>query len=198
MNVLTLVLACVLAACAQSVASAQGRGHGGGGGGGGGVGHGTGGAGGGVGRGIDTSDERSRGHAEAGRENASVKSDGRSDAGLERARHARDNARRADQELRDHPGLAQGMHMSANDLRAAYQTALVSNPNLKFGQFVAANRLAANLGGRYPGVTTDAILAGLAQGQSIGRTLQNLGLSSREARESEREAEREVGRMRKH
>jgi hypothetical protein len=87
-----------------------------------------------------------------------------------------ENAREADKELREHPGVATSLHTTANDLRAGYRAALASNPNLKFGQYVAATRLAANLGARHPRVTRDAILAGLAGGQSIGRTLQSLGL----------------------
>ncbi len=141
----------------------------------------------GVDRGIGRSADSS-----AGRGNASERSGGRSDAGLERARLRRDNARRADEELRDHPQMAARLHTTANDLREGYQAALVANPDLKFGEYVAASRLAANLGGRRPNVTREAILAGLAEGDSIGRTLRNLGLGSDEAREAERRANREI------
>jgi hypothetical protein len=104
----------------------------------------------------------------------------------------RENARRADDELRDHPDMAAGLHTTANDLRAGYRAALTTNPDLKFGQYVAATRLAANLGGRYPNVTRAAILTGLANDQSIGRTLRDLGVGSREAKDAERQAEREI------
>ena len=86
--------------------------------------------------------------------------------------------------------------MNANDLRSGYQAALAVNPNLKFGQYVAATRLAQNLNSRFPNVTRDAILSGLASGDSIGRTLQNLGLSSHEADTAKKQAEREIKRAR--
>jgi hypothetical protein len=93
--------------------------------------------------------------------------------------------------------MAARLQTTANDLRNGYQTALASNPELKFGQYVAATRLAANLGARYPNITRAAILQGLAEGQSIGRTLQELGLSEREAKEAHKRAEREIKLARK-
>src|SRR5205807_2632927 len=131
----------------------------------------------GVGRGIGASSDNSRGRADTGRGTASERSNGRSDAGLDRARVAGDNLRNADNELRRNPNLGSDLHVNANDLRAGYQAALVANPNLTFGQYVAATRLAQNLGGRNPGITRAAILNGLANGESIGRTLQDLGVS---------------------
>jgi len=117
---------------------------------------------------------------------------GRSDAGLDRARAASENAKQADKELRDHPGMAKGMNMSANQLRDGYQSALAANPNLKFGQYVAANRIAKNHGDRNPNITTAAILQGLADGKSIGQRLQELGMNSKEAKEAEKTADREI------
>jgi hypothetical protein len=111
---------------------------------------------------------------------------------LSRARAANENAKGADKELRDHPGMTNGMNMSANQLRSGYQAALKTNPNLKFGQYVAANRIAKNLGSRNPNITSDAILQGLAGGKSIGQTLQGLGLSSNEAKDAEKTADREI------
>ena len=189
----------LLAACAvaglfalggQTDAAAQGRGRGGGGGG---VGRGGGPpAGVGVDRGVGRSSDSSSGRSDTGRGNASAKSGGRSDAGLDHARLRRDNARRADDELRDHPRMAARLHTTARDLREGYQAALAADPSLKFGQYVAATRLAANLGGRHPNVTREAILAGLADGDSIGRTLRELGVGSDEAKEAERRIEREI------
>jgi hypothetical protein len=63
---------------------------------------------------------------------------------------------------------------------------------LKFGQYVAANRIAKNRGDRNPNITTGAILQGLADGKSIGQRLQELGLSSREAKDAEKTADREI------
>ena len=105
---------------------------------------------------------------------------------------ASDNLRRANEELRDHPGLANKIHVSANDLRDGYKSALSTNPNLKIAQYVAATRLAQNLGTRFPTVTRAAILNGRASGDSLGRTLQNLGLSSQQASDAKKRAEREI------
>src|SRR6266566_8367791 len=178
-----LGLALLLIAGVQVMASAQGRGRGVGGGPPSGVG---------VGRGIGTSSDRSAGRADKGRGTASDRSSGRSDAGLDRARLQRQNSQQADNELRDHPGMAANLHTTANNLRSGYQAALAANPNLKFGQYVAARRLAGNLGARNPNITTNAILAGLAAGESIGQTLQNLGLSKQEAKDAQRRAEEDI------
>lgn len=123
---------------------------------------------------------------------ASERSKGRSDAGHERARHAGNNLRDADRELREHPGIAHALRVNANDLRAGYQTALLTNPGLKFGQYVAATRLEQNLGPRFPGVTRQAILNRLATGDSIGEALRGLGLGSNEANAAKKQAERDI------
>jgi hypothetical protein len=145
-----------------------------------------------VGRGIGTSSDRSNGRADVGRSTASDRSNGRSDVGLDRAALQRQNAVDANKDLRDHPELATRLHTTANDLRNGYQSALLVNPNLKFGQYVAATRLAANLGGRFPNVTRSAILAGLANGDSIGKTLRNLGVGKDEAKDAEKTVDREI------
>jgi len=165
---------------------AQGRGRGGG------VGGGAG-----SGAGLGNASSRSNGRSNDGLGNASDRSNGRSNAGLDRARIASDNLHRADQDLRDHSGIANTLHTNANDLRAGYQAALLTNPNLTFGHYVAATRLAQNLGTRFPNITRDAILAGLASGKSLGRTLQDLGLSSHEADQAKKQADQEIKRSRK-
>ncbi len=105
---------------------------------------------------------------------------------------AGENLKAADNDLRRHPNLASDMHVNANDLRAGYKSALAVNPNLKFGQYVAATRLARNLGARNPNITRDAILAGLANGDSIGRTLQNLGLSKDQAKAATKRVDMQI------
>src|SRR5213595_2660121 len=186
-----LVVACASLFFMQGMVSAQGRGRGQGG-----PPAGTprGGPPSGVGvdRGIGTSSDRSNGRADTGRDIASDRSNGRSDAGLDRARLREQNSRQADKDLRDHPGMAANLHTTANDLRSGYRTALLANPNLKFGQYVAATRLAANLGARNPNITSNAILAGLAAGKSIGQTLQDLGISKQAAKDAEKRADREI------
>ena len=169
-----VALACAFVSGGHLDAAAQGRGRGGGGGGGRGMGGPP--AGVGVDRGMGRSSDASEGRADRGRGNASDRSQGRSDAGLERARMREENSRDADKELREHPGVAAGLHTTANDLRAGYRAALAANPN----------------------VTRDRILAGLASGRSIGQTLQDLGLSSQAAKDAERQANREIKESRRH
>ena len=187
-------LLCLLVLVVATSAFAQGRGRGGGGGRGGGSSTQGGGppTGTGVDRGIGNSSNRSGGRADDGRSNASTKSNGRSDEGIERARRASSNLRRADDDLRDHPGLPRALHTNANDLRSGYQAALVTNPDLTFGNYVSATRLGQNLNGRFPGVTRDSILSGLASGRNLGRTLQDLGLSERDAKEARKRADAEI------
>ena len=175
-----LILLSMLVLVLATGAFAQGRGRGGGGGG-----RGSGGgppAGGGVDRGLG---------------NASSRSGGRSDDGLDRARRASSNMRKADDDLNDHPGVPRALHTNANDLRAGYKSALASNPDLTFGNYVSATRLGQNLNRRFPGVTRDAILSGLASGRSLGQTLQDLGLSNDESKQARKQAEAELKAARK-
>jgi hypothetical protein len=185
---------CLLVLLLATGAFAQGRGRGGGGG------RGSGNAGGppagrGVDRGHDNASSKSGGRSDDGLNNASEKSRGRSDAGLQRAREA--NLRRADDDLRNHPRLPGVLHTNANDLRAGYQAALLSNPDLSFGNYVAASRLGQNLGSRHPNITRDAILSGLASGRSMGRTLQDLGLSERDSKDARRFVDDEIKKAKK-
>lgn len=195
-----LMLASLLLFGMHTSASAQGRG-GGRGGGGGGMGGGMGrGSGGGMGnpgrgagfpgdeRGAGTPSDRGRGHARGGDDN-----DDRHGGDRDRARGRRDgDAPRTESELHRFNGIARKLNTTPEALRSQYQAALAANPNLKFGQFVAANVVADNLGARHPNVTAQAILSGLQSGQSLGRTLQNLGLSLAEAKQAEREAKRRI------
>jgi hypothetical protein len=180
----------------------QGKGHGAAVGGGRGSGAGPGNVGGapsgvGVDRGLGNASDRSGGRSDNGLGNASEKSKGRSDAGLDRARMASDNMRRADDDLQNHPGIPRVLHTNANNLRSGYQAALATDPGLKFGEYVSATRVSQNLHPRFPNVTRDAILAGLASGRSLGRTLQDLGLSEHEAKDAKKAAEREIKEARR-
>jgi hypothetical protein len=105
--------------------------------------------------------------------------------------------RRADDDLQDHPRVPRALHTNANDLRSGYQAALAVNPDLTFGNYVAATRLSQNLNRRFPNVTRDAILSGLASGRSLGQTLQDLGLNDREAKEARKRADNEIKAARK-
>jgi hypothetical protein len=188
------VSVCLLVLLLATGAFAQGKGRGGGGG------RGSGNAGGppagrGADRGTDNASGRSGGRSDDGLNNASKKSNGRSAAGLQRAREA--NLRRADDDLRDHPRVPRALHTNANDLRAGYEAALLRNPDLSFGNYVAATRLGQNLGSRHSNVTRDAILSGLESGRSIGQTLQDLGLSERESKDARRLADDEIKKAKK-
>ena len=180
-------LLCLLVLVLATSAFAQGKGRGGGGSRGGGSGSST--HGGGPPTGTGRSDH--------GRSNASTKSNGRSDDGAERARRASANMRHADDDLRNHPGVPKALHTNANDLRSGYQAALVTNPDLTFGNYVSATRLGQNLNRRFPNVTRDSILVGLGSGRSLGQTLQDLGLNEREAKEARKRADAEIKAARK-
>ena len=189
-----LILLSLLILVLATGAFAQGKGRGGGGG------RGSGGgppAGTGVERGIGNSSSRSGGRSDDGLSNASTKSKGRSDDGIERARRASSNLKRADDDLQDHPGLPRALRTNANDLRAGYQAALATNPDLTFGNYVSATRLGQNLNGRFPNVTRDAILGRLASGRNLGQTLQDLGLNSDESKAARKQAEAEIKAARK-
>ena len=188
-------LSVLLLLCLAVNGFAQGRGRGGGSGGGRGSGGGAGRSGGppagvGVDHGLGTASERSSGRSDTGLSRASDKSGGRSDDGLERARA--NNLRRANDELKKNPNLPNVLRTNANSLRSGYQAALLTNPDLKFGHYVSATRLAQNLGTRHPGITRSAILNGLASGRSLGQTLQDLGLSERESSEARKRVDREI------
>lgn len=187
----------LLLVCLSVNGFAQGRGRGGGSGGGRGSGGGAGSrshggppAGIGVDRGLGRASEKSNGRSDTGLTRASEKSGGQSDEGLARARA--NSLRHADDELRNNPNLPGVLRTNANSLRSGYQTALLTNPELRFGHYVSATRLAQNLGSRHPGITRSAILNGLASGRSLGQTLQDLGLSDREASEARKRVDREI------
>jgi hypothetical protein len=195
-------LPCLLVLVLATGVFGQGKGKGGGGGGGRGSGSGSGHGGGpptgvGVDRGLGNASEKSGGRSDSGLSNASTRSKGRSDDGHERARRASENLRRADDDLRNHPGVPRALHTNANDLRAGYQAALVNNPDLTFGNYVSATRLSQNLGRNNPNITRAAILNGLSSGRSLGQTLQDLGLNDRESKEARKQVERELKEARK-
>lgn len=186
------IVTAFLTLCLSVSVMGQGRGHGNAGGNKGGSSMGGPPSGVGADRGLGNASDRSNGRSDAGLGNASDKSNGRSDAGLERARIASNNLNRADNDLRDHPGIPKLLKTNANGLRDGYRVALGTNPNLKFGEYVSATRVSQNLGGRFPNVTRSNILSGLASGRSLGQTLQDLGVNDRDAKDAKKQAEREI------
>jgi hypothetical protein len=89
-------------------------------------------------------------------------------------------------------GIARRLNTTPEALQSAFERARQTNPKLSRGNFIAANVLADNLGGRHPNVTTAAILAGLQNGNSLGETLQSLGLDKKEVKEARRAADRRI------
>src|SRR5438309_11517210 len=87
-------------------------------------------------------------------------------------------------------GIAAKLNTTPEALQTAYEQAQAANPKLTRGQFIAANMLGQNLSAK--GITTDKILAGLASGKSMGKTLQSLGLSDKEAKQAESKVDRDV------
>jgi hypothetical protein len=200
MSKLLLVGLLVLMLATGAFAQGKGRGGGSGKGSGGGSSSGHGGgppSGTGVDRGLGNASDRSGGRSDNGLGKASTKSNGRSNDGIERARRASSNLHRADDDIRNHPHLPKALHTNANDLRSGYQAALATNPDLTFGNYVSATRLGQNLNPRFPNVTRDAILGGLASGRSLGQTLQDLGLKDREAKDARKRAQEEIKAARK-
>lgn len=180
-KILTLCAAAVLM-CAAVDGYGQGRGRGGGGGGGRPAGGGPP-AGVGVDRGIGNASIHSNGRSDDGLGNASSKSNGRSDAGLDRARLASMNANRmSDTDLNRYRGLSRKLGTTPEEMRARYQAALLKDPDLTYGNFVAAHVIADNHNARFPSITSSAILAGLANGDSIGQTLRNLGMTKEQSK----------------
>ncbi|MEJ7848292.1 MAG: hypothetical protein WKF92_09410 [Pyrinomonadaceae bacterium] len=182
-------LALMLTVAVDSNTFAQGRGNGGGRP----AGAGQPSGGGSVNRGLGTAATRSNGRSDDGLGTASRRSNGRSDAGIDRAKAGRNNtSSMSDTELNRYRGLSRKLGTTPEQMRAAYQSALLANPELKYGQFVAANVIADNLNGRYPGITSSAILGGLANGDSIGETLRDLGMRKEDAKAAEKAAERRI------
>lgn len=164
----------------------QGRGRGGGGGRPAGVGGGNAGSvGGGIGRGRpdDTFGRRD----DLGR---NQRVDRNSPAALRRERALRNAP--DDNELNRYRGISKKLGTTPEALRAQYIAATTLNPDLKFGQFVAANVVASNLNGRYPGVTTSAILTRMQDGDSLGQALRDLRVDDDTAKNAEREARQRI------
>ena len=69
-------------------------------------------------------------------------------------------------------GLSKKLGVPADTLQSRYENERRFNPDLTYGQFVAANMIAKN---DKKGVSAGDILGGLRNGQSIGQTLKNKG-----------------------
>ena len=140
---------------------------------------------------MGTASSRSNGRSDDGLGNASTRSNGRFATGLERARMG-GAPDQGSNDLRRYTGISKKLGTTPEALRASYDAALATNPDLKWGHFVSANVVANNLGGRFPNITSAAILKGLADGDSLGKTLQTLGMGEEQAEETEKAAKREI------
>ena len=95
-------------------------------------------------------------------------------------------------ELNRYRSISKKLGIAPEKLHSLYLTESKLNPNLTFGQFVAANTVSHNLNSRYPGVTSGAILVGLRNGHSIGQTLKTLRVEPAVADRAEKEAKKQI------
>jgi hypothetical protein len=100
----------------------------------------------------------------------------------------------SDSEINRYHGLSKRLGVTPDQVRAQYEAALLLDSDLSFGNFVAANMIAENLArqGRFPNVTSSAILAGLADGNSIGQTLRSLGMPKDEANDLRKDVDERI------
>jgi len=137
----------------------------------------------GVDRGLGNASIKSNGRSDEGLSNASTKSNGRSTTGLDRARLARVKASElSDGEINRFRGLSRKLGTTPGEARTLYEAALLANPDLNYGQFVAAHMVSDNLGSRFPNITAANILLGYQNGDSLGQTLRNLGMTKEQAK----------------
>jgi len=123
----------------------------------------------------DNSSGKSKGKSNDAASDMDVNSHGNGKGDEQRALHAKQKANKlTDHDLNRYKGLSKKLGTTPEEMRARYQAALLRNPDLTYGNFVSAHMAADNLGGRYPNVTSDAILIGLSRGRSLGQTLQDL------------------------
>lgn len=109
-------------------------------------------------------------------------------------KHTSTSSSRTSPKVTSFRGIASKLNTTPEALETAYKTAVAANRKLTRGQFIAANVLAQNLGAKNPSITTEAILDGLKSGKSIGKTLQSLGLSAKDADKAQDEANSEIRR----
>jgi hypothetical protein len=106
----------------------------------------------------------------------------------------RDNVNKTDN-LNRYNGLSKRTGIAPEKLQSWYQSERTLNPDLTYGQFVAANMIAENRGSRYPQLTTEAILSGLRKGESLGQTLKNLGLRGSDYDREKKRVKNEIKRL---
>lgn len=145
------------------------------------------------GRAQDNSDSSGKSNPHGNSANSNGSAASKHENSDDRAMVAKKKASKiSDNELNRYRGVSKKIGTTPEKMRAYYESALLTNPDLKYGNFVAANVIADNMHDRNPAITSDAILAGLAKGDSIGQTLQNLGLSKDDANIAKRKADGQI------
>ena len=125
---------------------------------------------------------------------AATKSQSNATPHVTTVKHTSTSSSRTSPKVTSFRGIASKLNTTPEALETAYKTAVATNPKLTRGQFIAANVLAQNLGSKNTSITTEAILDGLKSGKSIGKTLQSLGLSAKDADKAQDAANSEIRR----
>ncbi len=89
-------------------------------------------------------------------------------------------------------GLSKKIGMSPEDARDWYERERDLNPNLTYGQFVAANMIARRNNSRYSNITTESILDRLRDGDNFGQAVKDLGLKGSRYEDERRRIRREI------
>jgi hypothetical protein len=85
-------------------------------------------------------------------------------------------------------GLSRKTGISSQKLRSWYESERALNPDLTYGQFVAANMIAGN----HDGISAQEILSGLGNGRSIGQVLQDEGWSENQIKKERKRIKSKV------
>jgi len=89
--------------------------------------------------------------------------------------------------------LGRKLNMSSSEARAWYERESALNPNLTYGNFVAANMIARN----HQGISAQQILNGMRSGRSLGQTMKDLGVNDREIRKDKKRVKDDLKKHRK-
>lgn len=163
-NLIGLILGLGLIFAVSSDAFAQGRGRGGGGG---------------NGNGRGNSGTVTRGNS--GNDNINRSRNDRNDK-------INNNRGNTNAQNNRYEGLSRKTGMSSQSLRKWYESQRELNPDLTYGQFVAANMIARN----HQGISAQTILNGLENGSSIGQVLQDQGWNKNQIKSERKRIKKNV------
>jgi hypothetical protein len=113
-------------------------------------------------------------------------------------RSANDRGRKSGEDGNNHryDALGRKLNMSGESVRDWYEREKQLNPDLTYGNFVAANMIARNHGSRYPNLTTEAILRRMRDGESLGQAMKNLGVNDRDIKQEKKRIKKEIKKHR--